>query len=220
MAQFPVIAATAEGDSLMPKLAAFPKAWMQGCASTARCPSSAGSRWRASSTSTGSSSTAASRPARALRVAALPAPRRGPGTPHPDALLLSRLHAPGPGVPARTGGEGEGLDRHGRGPGLRHVPGPLRPAPPELTGTRGSASPWRASSLPAPRRGRRDHARHREPLQGRLLAVPGVRPGHGRLLRARRPDRLPHFGVNYDPATPLLAGEDPLELCAACASVS
>ena len=51
---------------------------------------------------------------------------------------------------------------------------------------------------------------HGEPLQGRHLAVPRVRPAGRRLPGNPRAHRLAIFGVQYDPSNAIVGGYDPV----------
>ena len=131
--------------------------------------------------------------------AGLPRPR-GRGDPrgglrHADALLLARLHQPGPRRP-QAGRRPRGrADRTspagwaGRGPSAGSSPASDIPR-----SSRGQGLEWVVEwHQPGP--ARRPRARHRpgprEPLQGRLLDLPRVRPEDGRVPRAARRDPRP-----------------------------
>jgi len=84
---------------------------------------------------------------------------------------------------------------------------------PEVGGSKASSGWWKPSPPCCPWPRMRDCARPGEPLQGRLLAISGVRPEAGGFSgRARCHPEREYFGVQYDPSNAIVAGDDPVAL--------
>ncbi len=199
----------------MPKLAAFPKAWMQGLCVDGSLPLE---RWIEMAGELDVDGlefySGFLDLRRALRVGAVPAPRRGPGA------VASRCSAALPTSPTRTRSTGASRSRRRRAGSTWRRPWAAAPA---------GSSP--ASAAPSSR-GKRAFATR--PTASEECLPHAAAAGITLVIENHYKDDFwqypefaqkmdvfcdlveridsPHFGVNYDPSNTILAGEDPLEL--------
>ena len=171
-----------------PRISLFPKCYFDELADGRRSLRGLDPRGRRRSAAKGSSittaSSAASPPADVDPIA------RGDGGDRPDHLddlLLARLHASRCRRATAAGRAAEGGHRSHRAARRAHLPHAQRPAASRACRARtASRARSTASALARVRRAPRRRAVHGEPLQGRHLALSGVRAARGHLPRDPR----------------------------------